>query len=149
MSQSLVSQDASNGQPLDLGALLGRCMGNFKMVERILTIFRDTGKSDLDQLQHAIESADFPAVAEVAHRFLGAASNVSATGLQAILKDAEQVAHDQNLPELLMILGRLNPEWERFERHSQTYAPLINTKSRVAVNPSQVSLESSHASARC
>jgi HPt (histidine-containing phosphotransfer) domain-containing protein len=149
MSQSHGMNDAASGQTLDLGSLLGRCMGNFQMVERILSTFRVTGQADFEQLQGAIESADFSAVAEVSHRFRGAASNVSATGLHELLKQAEQLAHERNHEELLMILGRLGPEWEKFERYSQTIAPTGGNPSCVPVRQLKASLEPCHAGADC
>jgi HPt (histidine-containing phosphotransfer) domain-containing protein len=122
MSDSNLVNNTSGAQVVDLMALLGRCLGNFKMVERVLSTFRVTGKSDLEQLERAIESADLRAAAEISHRFHGAAGNVSAIGLRALLHNAERLAREERRDELLMLLGQLHSEWEEFERYSQSFA---------------------------
>ncbi len=120
---SAQTANTTTGAPaVDLMALLGRCLGNFKMVERVLSTFRVTGQADLETLSHAIESADFDAAVHAAHRLHGSAGNVSATGLKEVLKTAERLAREQNRDELLMILGRLQAEWEEFERFAQSLA---------------------------
>lgn len=127
MSHSDPTHPAGEATPIDLMALLGRCLGNFKMVERVLTTFHNTGSLDLNQLEGAIDAADFPAVVEIAHRFKGAASNVSATRLRELLIQTEQVGRNQNQAELILILVQLRSEWEAFERYSQAFAPTTNT----------------------
>ena len=61
-------------------ALLGRCLGNFKMVEKVLATFRETGLSELNQLEDAMNGSDYQAVEEISHRFKGSASNVVGRG---------------------------------------------------------------------
>lgn len=149
MSHSKSTKNTGGGQAVDLMALLGRCLGNFQIVERALSTFRATGKSDLDQLQSAIESADFQAVAQISHRFRGAAGNVSATGLHELLTHAERLAQEHCHTELLMLLGRLQPEWEEFERCSQIYAPAPRNLSCRKVGQPQPPLETSNECACC
>lgn len=115
---------APNSKPaIDLASLLGRCLGNFKMVERVLTAFRNAGRVDLSQLQTAIESDDFTEIAEVAHRFKGSASNVSATVLQEILAQVEHLGRDKNSEPLSSLLEQLKAEWSSFETYAQVFAP--------------------------
>jgi HPt (histidine-containing phosphotransfer) domain-containing protein len=111
----------TNGAPaVDMPALLGRCLGNFKMAERVVSMFRAEGPADLAALSDAIETADFDAAVQAAHRLHGAAANVSAAGLRDVLKTAERLAREKNRNELLMILGRLHAEWDEFERFAQS-----------------------------
>jgi HPt (histidine-containing phosphotransfer) domain-containing protein len=148
MSSSEALKNPSGTQAVDTMALLGRCLGNFKMVERVLTTFRTTGATYLDELHQAIETADFPAAADISHKFHGAASNVSATGLQEILKNAERLAREQCETELRTILNRLRPAWEEFERYSQALAPASgNTWSAGFGRSSSNLLETCHAGA--
>ncbi|MSR59787.1 MAG: hypothetical protein EXS05_19470, partial [Planctomycetaceae bacterium] len=65
MLSSEITNTTSGRQVVDMTALLGRCLGNFKMVERVLATLRGSGKSDLDQLQSAIESRDYQAAADL------------------------------------------------------------------------------------
>lgn len=120
MSQLESLNDVRGDQSVDLAGLLGRCLGNFKMVERVLSTFCGTGKSDMEQLQRAIQAADFQAAADISHRFQGAASNVSATKLRELLKRSERLAKEQNHEELLMILGMLQLAWDDFENKAKT-----------------------------
>ena len=124
---------------IDFASLLGRCLGNFKMVERVLAKFRDTGLSDLNQLQQAAEVANIPAVIEISHRFKGSASNVSALGLRDLLLQVESLGHDENAFELTNVISRLRSEWESFLRFAQVFAPKTNSESRGLVQKAYTS----------
>jgi len=134
---------------VDFMALLGRCLGNFQIVERVITTFRDTGRSDLNQLQLAMERGDFAAVVEVSHRFKGAASNVSAVGLAKLLIRAELSGREQDHVELKRILADLQPEWEAFMNFAQTFAPAKTTIKHGPVVQTQDTSETRHACAGC
>src|SRR5689334_10507171 len=73
ISPTAAGLDAGVPAPVDLMALLARCMGNMNLIVRVLARFRDTGCADLEQLAGAIDRHDFAAVAEIAHRLKGAA----------------------------------------------------------------------------
>ena len=145
MSHSESANLAGSVPAIDLMSLLGRCLGNFKMVERVLAAFRDTGLSDLNQLQEALEDSNFQEVTEISHRFKGSAGNVSAKGLHELLTKAEQLGREQNSIELTKVLEQLQSEWMAFERYAQVFAPRATLRSHVP----QHSLETLHASAGC
>lgn len=136
-------------QSVDLMALLGRCLGNIKMVERVLATFRATGKSDLDQLQQAIETLDFQAISEISHRFQGSASNVSALKLRELLTQAERLGREQNSVALTAVLVRLQSEWEAFERFSRAFAPTAGPAASAGARPSHSPSGTSYAGASC
>ena len=131
MSPSQTSIAASSTPAIDLASLLGRCLGNFKMVERVLTAFRNAGSSDLSQLQSAIEDENFSEIAEIAHRFKGSASNVSATVLQETLAQIEHLGREQKSDELPALIERLKAEWSSFESYAQVFAPSESESTRV------------------
>ena len=81
MSMTELADPTAKAPAVDFMSLLGRCLGNFKMVERVLTAFRESGLADLNQLHNAIEAADLKSAAEISHRFKGSAGNVSAVEL--------------------------------------------------------------------
>lgn len=116
---------------VDIMALLGRCLGNFELIIRVLARFRKTGGTDLDHLGHAIERSDFAAVVAIAHRFKGAAGNVSAAGLQKIAAQMEQLSRDKNAAELPGLLSQLRVEWEEFLRFADAFAPPAGVVSQV------------------
>ena len=116
--------NSENGTPsVDFLSLLGRCLGNFKILERVLVKFHETGWSDLNQLQAAIEDSDFQLVVDVAHRFKGAASNVSAMVLTRILGEIEQYGVEQKPAELAAALEELRTAWHTFLQFVQAMAP--------------------------
>jgi HPt (histidine-containing phosphotransfer) domain-containing protein len=123
MSPSNHSNPADATPPVDFMALLARCLGNFKMVERVMAAFRDSAKSDFSLLQGAIEHGDFAAVVDISHRFKGTASNVSATGLVKHLIRAEASGREKDQPELTRILAALQLEMEALMRFAEAFAP--------------------------
>lgn len=110
---------------VDIMALLGRCLGNFELIIRVLARFRKTGSADLEQLGRAIDRSDFAAVVEIAHRFKGAAGNISAAGLHKIAASMEQLSREQNAVDLPGLLSQLTVEWEKFLRYADAFAPTV------------------------
>ena len=110
---------------VDIMALLGRCLGNFELIVRVLARFRKTGSTDLEQFALAIDRSDFVAFVEIAHRFKGAAGNISAAGLHKIATSMEQLGREQNAVELPGLLSQLQVEWEKFLRYADAFAPTV------------------------
>ena len=110
-------------EAVDMMALLGRCLGNFELIMRVMARFRKTGGADLEQLASAIDRSDFAAVVEIAHRFKGAAGNISAAGLHKITAGMEQLGRKQSGTELPELLAQLEVEWEKFLRYADAFAP--------------------------
>jgi HPt (histidine-containing phosphotransfer) domain-containing protein len=120
--------DAQNsaGEPaVDIMALLGRCLGNFELIVRVLARFRKTGGADLEQMRCAIERSDFAAVVEISHRFKGAAGNISAASLHRIAAAIEQLSREQNAQDLPALLSQLADEWDKFLRYADAFAPTV------------------------
>lgn len=139
----------TSDQAIDLMSLLGRCLGNMKMVERVLATFSATGKSDLDQLQTAIETANFQAIAEISHRFQGSASNVSAMRLRELLTHVERLGREQNSTQLTATLVRLRDEWNAFEQFSRAFMPSAGSMNAAPVRPALCPSGASYAGASC
>lgn len=149
MSCLELKNNPNSAPAVDVMALMGRCLGNFKIVERVLSMFLVTGKSDLNQLQVAIESQDFEAIAEFSHRFRGASSNVSATKLCEIISSIEQQARSRNDEELPSLLTQLHSEWEDVERYLQDMLSGSGNSVSDLVMSLPNSPETSHAGTRC
>lgn len=115
--------DPAVNAAVDVMALLGRCLGNFELIVRVLARFRMTGGTDLEQLGHAIERSDFAAVVEIAHRFKGAAGNISAGGLHRIAAGMEQFGQENNAAGLPGLLSQLRTEWQEFLKFADAFAP--------------------------
>ena len=130
MSTNVAADTAIRSPAVDFMGLLGRCLGNFKMVERVLGAFREAGLADLQQLQVVLENCDFKTAAEIAHRFKGAAGNVSATELHLCARQMEALALEGNGSELNVAFERLQQEWVEFERFATAFLPAVVEKSR-------------------
>ncbi len=149
MALSNPSNSADGAPAVDFMALLGRCLGNFRIVERAVATFRDAGRSDLNQLQIAIAGGDYAAVVEISHRFKGAASNVSALGLTKLLIRAELSGQEQDLSELTRILADLQVEWESIMCFVDAFAPASTAVEHGTVVQTQDTSEARHACAGC
>jgi len=121
---------------VDLMALLARCLGNIDLIVRVLTRFKNTGSDDLKHLGLAIERCDLGAVVEISHRLKGAASNVSAAGLQRIAATLEQLWRAGKLAELPAAMAELRREWSEFERYADAFAPALGAAAQCPVGPS-------------
>ena len=143
MPYSNLSNPLKDAPAVDFIGLLGRCLGNLKIVERVLATFLETGSADLQQLQAASDKADYAAVVEIAHRFKGSASNVSANGLTELLIDAERCGHSQDDVELSRTLQALWLEWVAVQRFAQAFVPAANS----SFKPVHGTSESRHACA--
>lgn len=120
---------------VDLMALLARCLGNIDLIVRVLTRFRNTGSADIDHLGQAIENSDLDAVVEISHRLKGAASNVSAAGLQRIAAEMEQLARSLNQTDLPDAMDQLRREWNEFERYADAFAPAVGAAAPAPARP--------------
>ena len=146
MSHPEPSNSAAEPPAVDFMALLGRCLGNFKIVERVIATFAETGRSDFDHLQIAVEGGDYSAVVEISHRFKGAASNVSATGLTKLLIRAELAGREQDQRKLMQTLAELQSEWDVFMRFAKAFAPSLSTEHDPVVQMQDIT-ETRHACA--
>lgn len=149
MSDSQFSHSTDGRSTVDFMSLLGRCLGNFKIVERAIATFRDAGWADLNQLQTALEREDFEAIVEIAHRFKGAASNVSAVGLSKLLLQAEVAGRERDLGSLTGIMADLREAWDGFQRVINALTPVTNEQESGSFQQTNGGSEAKHACARC
>jgi HPt (histidine-containing phosphotransfer) domain-containing protein len=100
--------------PIDVSALLDRCVGDKTFVAKILDKFAQRVATDVDALRAAVEASDLAAVTRGAHTIKGSAANVSAIKLSAACDLLEKDARAGELataPERLATIGR---ELDRF-----------------------------------
>jgi ammonium transporter, Amt family len=98
---------------LDLEALAQRCMGNTALVDRVLKRFAVQLDSDLIELDRALQAGDLPAFALISHRIKGMSANVEAHELRRLCAQAEHLALQKNLSELVDFLPDLQQERNR------------------------------------
>ena len=67
----------------------------------IVELFVETGTSDLDKLQSAIDKGDKEKAANAAHSLKGASGNLGFTNFYETAKMIEQKVHEDNLEEIV------------------------------------------------
>ena len=100
--------------PIDLGQLVGRCMGNLQIVDRALAKFEVCFDKDLAELEQCLERQEVDEVRRLAHRLKGSAASVAAGGLARCSTRLEELARSRQLNEVPPCVGRLRREWSRF-----------------------------------
>ncbi|MAE63923.1 MAG: hypothetical protein CMJ18_06585 [Phycisphaeraceae bacterium] len=99
--------------PIDIDDVLKRCMGSADFLEKMLEKFRQRADEDLDELEQAIAEANPKQAAHVAHRFKGAAANISAERLRETALQLEQMGRDDDLEQANAALESIRSELER------------------------------------
>jgi signal transduction histidine kinase/CheY-like chemotaxis protein/HPt (histidine-containing phosphotransfer) domain-containing protein len=100
-------------RPLDIDALLDRCMGNAQTARSILELFESEAVSDLEAIKQHVESGDCEATARVAHTLKGASGILSADALSDIAFKLERMGRAGVLAEADWLLSQLNVEVRR------------------------------------
>ena len=84
---------------LNSDALLERCLGNPKLVRRLIGKFREQAQADMKTILDAIETGAFEPLAEVAHSLKGAAASMGAESINAKAAAIERMARDKNFKD--------------------------------------------------
>jgi HPt (histidine-containing phosphotransfer) domain-containing protein len=103
----------SMSRPIDVHALLARCMGSTTFLEKMLNKFRDQGADALDQIVSAVKARDAAATARAAHALKGAAANLAADGVCAAAAGIEAQARAAQLDAAEQALANLRAQLER------------------------------------
>ena len=80
---------ATPGDPIDVTAVLSRCMQDAALVERLLEKFTVDASATLEQLRQALAAADTEGITRLAHTLKGASGGVAASriaNLAAVLE---------------------------------------------------------------
>lgn len=106
-----------SGGAFDVDALTSRCMGNGALALKLLALFEERTRCDLEELSKAVGEAQIDVVHAVAHSIAGGASQV---GAAAIMERAREIEHaDERSPEaVLRMVKELTGEFERYIRAS-------------------------------
>jgi Amt family ammonium transporter len=90
--QEIVSTAPEDSRsPIDIPALLQRCMGKEDFVQRILQKFKVKALKDLEELEEYVRNTDAQKIAFVAHGLRGTAANLCADGLRQAAFELEQI----------------------------------------------------------
>lgn len=111
--------------PIQFDELVERCLGKIEFAERILTKFNERFPESIDQLVQSSEQGDLETVASVAHRLKGAAANISAPGILAVVEQIETKGRSGQADDLACCFDQLMSEWTRLTDYttSRNLAP--------------------------
>lgn len=105
---------AGDSEAVEFEGLVERCMGNLAFVERVLGKFQERFPQQVAELEGLLETKDAERLATVAHRMKGNSANVSATGLQQIAAEIEDLCREGRVGEVAPHVDRLRHEWARY-----------------------------------
>ena len=102
---------------IDLDALLKSCMGNTKLIYRLVAAFHVQAETDLNQIQMALNGSDAEAVTAAAHRIKGAASELFAEDIRKHAAHLEALGRAHNLEGAFSVLQELRNKIQCLEVH--------------------------------
>jgi signal transduction histidine kinase/CheY-like chemotaxis protein/HPt (histidine-containing phosphotransfer) domain-containing protein len=100
-------------QPLQIEALLDRCMGSAETVIMILNEFEKQVAGDLQAIKQSVADGDCVATTHTAHAIKGASSILTATTLAGAAYRLEQLGRSGSLTGVEPLLAELSAEAER------------------------------------
>jgi HPt (histidine-containing phosphotransfer) domain-containing protein len=103
--------------PLNLQMLRDRCLGDSKMMARVLRVFSDAARGVVEQIQTAVAAADAVVAARLTCSLRDAAESVSAAGATQLAAEIETLSRSGRLAEAQDHLDRLESEMTRCLQH--------------------------------
>ncbi len=117
MNEKLVSTMERIGRdPVDLEQLVRRCMGRIELAERLLKSFETRFPEDLTKIEECLAQDDATGMSRLVHQLKGAAANISAPELYAILTRMEQAVRGQQPDVANNCLEEVHQAWNRFQQ---------------------------------
>lgn len=92
---------------IDREAALERLDHDLELYEEICEIFRDDGRTMLDQLQTSLVAGDAVTALRTAHSLKSSSANIGANQLSSCAHQAETACMGQNLQQALLLLPTL------------------------------------------
>lgn len=98
---------AGTSAHFDLPQLLDRCLGNMRLVDKLISGFRRSLATNVPTLRGLAEAGDMPGVALLAHRLKGEAANVAAPDVRHWAARIEDFATREWSDEVADAIGHL------------------------------------------
>jgi len=103
---------SESSKPIDFDSFLHRCMGNTAVMKKILDLFENKIKENLDQISESVRAVDAEQIALLSHALKGAAGNISAEPLREIAAQLEKIGRSGDLKLAENMLQTLRSEVE-------------------------------------
>lgn len=107
--------EANDAAPLEAGALEPISGGDPAAEADILAEFQESGREDRKRLEAAVRAGDYAAIADGAHRILGASRTIGAMRAAALAADLEAAAAKRDEREIGRIWTALAEESDRLD----------------------------------
>lgn len=98
--------------PIDVAALLGRCLNDASFVAATLSSFVSTVPKHIEELIAALQKADSETAVREAHSIKGAAGMITAETVRAIAAEIEALGKVDQLQDAIDRLDDLRAEFE-------------------------------------
>jgi HPt (histidine-containing phosphotransfer) domain-containing protein len=108
--------DCRAKDPVDLEQLVRRCMGRIELAERLLKSFETRFPDDLSKIEDCLAQDDATGMSRLVHQLKGAAANISAPELYAILARMELAVRGQQSEVAHDCLEEVHQAWDRFQQ---------------------------------
>jgi len=103
---------SSGEEPIDVKALLGRCLNDASFVAATLDSFVSTVPKHIEELITALQQADSETAVREAHSIKGAAGMITAESVRAIAAEIEALGTVDQLQDAIDRLDDLRAEFE-------------------------------------
>jgi two-component system sensor histidine kinase/response regulator len=110
---SIDPKPAAQEKPMDLDALLVRCMGDAEFRGKLLAKFPDQVTGCLQKINEALAAKDATGLARAAHGLKGTAANLSAPAVQRVAAEIESLGKAGSLSEAERLIEGLRTEVAR------------------------------------
>ena len=111
-----ISAQSPGQDPVNLEQLVRRCMGRVELAERLLKSFESRFPDDLCKVEECLAKVDTTELSRLVHQLKGAAANISAPELYAILARLEQAVRAQQPVVAHDCLTEVHQAWDRFQQ---------------------------------
>lgn len=109
-----------NNDPVNLEQLVRRCMGRIELAERLLKSFETRFPDDLAKIEDCLLCDDANGLSRLVHQLKGAAANISAPELYAILARMEQAVRSEQPAVVHDCLQEIHQAWDRFQEFTSS-----------------------------
>jgi HPt (histidine-containing phosphotransfer) domain-containing protein len=112
-SRATESQPPSSNHPMDLDALLGRCMGDLAFRNRLLALFPGQAEVGLGKIANALAQGNGVELAQAAHGLKGTAANMSAPAVQSLAARIEALGRAGEMAQAGELMVQLREQVDR------------------------------------
>lgn len=109
----------TDNTPMDYDSALKEFMGKKDILTKVLNVFLDNAKEQIQTLRKAVADKDFELIRTESHKIKGGAANLTANRLSGIAKELEVVGQTENIDKADDLLSDFQTEFGHLEKYLQ------------------------------